>query len=181
MMEAAPAQTVAVFKNGPGYRETVHSEMNAIDFSSYKLLHGHFHSHNFSIKYVTKGVEYYNIRGTSYAVNEGQYFLGNAFTQGEVTIDSDSYVKGICIEIAPSLLAEVVSINHAPAGPFPEVEFYNFLTTATFFEHHCKTTETRLGQFLEYNTAMLSPQSFSDQLFAAEFFYGLAGVLVSDM
>lgn len=179
-MSLFAGKTYEIFNNGPVYRARRNGEENVIDFSSFKQFQAKFSSLNFSIKYVTKGVERYSINGKNYPVTEGQYLLTNAFTNGEVIIDSDEYVNGICVELSPELIAEVLAIQFAPANPYPEKDFFTFLTTAVFFEHTYNADKTKLGKYLQSAMPGLSVESFTSKLQKAEFFYGLAEKMLDD-
>lgn len=122
----------------------------------------------------------YRVNGREFHINKSHYLLTNAFTHGEVTIDSRQYVHGICIELSPGLLSEVAAICHDPASPYPQKDFYDFLTTADFFENVYFAANTRLGRYLQHTTEGLSMNSFTETLFAEEFFYGLAEKMMAD-
>lgn len=175
----ASSKTYRVFSNGPVYRERTKPEENVIDFSSFRQLHMPFASRSFSIKYVAAGTELYSISGRSYAVEKENYLLTNAFSQGGVIIDSNQDVKGVCIELSPGLLAEVLAIHHNPESPYPRKDFYDYLTTARFFEHKYKADSTSLGTYLN----QLRPEihnNFTSELYIQSFFYHVAEHIMAD-
>jgi len=106
--------------------------------------------------------------------------LTNAFTSGEVIIDSGQYVNGLCIELSPALLAETLAIFHAPDSPYPQKDFYDFLTTSDFFEKDHNAGNTNMGKYLLQATPLLTSGGLDDELRLGEFFYGLAEQLITD-
>ncbi len=175
----AKTQTYHVFNNGPVYRNNYDGSANIIDFSSYKQLEARFRSRSFSIKYVIHGAEEYQLQNRNYSIGQGSYLLTNAFTAGRVVIDSPTPVKGICIELSPGLLEEVWALNHDPSSPFPNEGFYEYLTTADFFENKCRADKTCLGRYLEGEIPLLTSNGLSDQLCMGQFFYGLAENMIA--
>ncbi|MES2702266.1 MAG: AraC family transcriptional regulator [Bacteroidota bacterium] len=171
--------TCRAFTNGPVYKDIPYNEKNLVDFSCFRHLSTKLSSY-LSIKYVRSGTEMYNLGGRSYNITQGRYLLTNKHSTGSVTIDSDKDVNGICIAISPALLSEVIGTHHDPSGPYPREDFYDFLTTASFFEHDYKATNTALGQYLQNNLATLTPADLTDQLLLSQVFYSLAANLVAD-
>lgn len=179
-MKQPTGKTYSIFKNGPEYRKRCREEGNAIDFSCFRQLHKQLPSHGFSIKYVSEGAEMYHINEREYRVNQGCYLLTNAFTSCGVVINSPTDVHGVCIELSPALLAEVVAVNNAPSNPYPDRDFYDFLTTGRFFEHTYSAANTNLGRYLQAITPVLSATGFADELQAGEFFYNIAEYMITD-
>src|SRR5215207_10599448 len=64
---------------------------------------------SFSVKYVVEGEELYSVNGKKYTVSDKQYLLANKLSEGYVVVDSKKKVKGICIDVAPNILSEVVA------------------------------------------------------------------------
>ncbi|MCD6010920.1 MAG: AraC family transcriptional regulator [Flavipsychrobacter sp.] len=180
MSQNAGEQTFHIFNSGPIYREKPKDELNAIDFSCYKQLEKCLSSKNFSIKYVRYGTEMHTIKDRNYHIGKDKYLLTNAFTDLDITIDSDQYVHGACMEISPSLLAEVLAVHHDPASPYPRKDYYDYLTTAAFFENSYDAGKTNLGRYLQHALPQLHAVSMTDDLYLGQFFYNLAEKLLTD-
>jgi|GEM_PF-893634 len=168
------------FINGPAYRIRQDKEDNVVDFSSFSQLNSKFASRNFSVKYVIQGTEIYSLMQSSYSVVAGRYLLTNAFTHGNVIIDSDRIVKGVCIEIAPGLLAEVLATCSDLGAPYPQMDLYDFLTTADFFECDYSAGKTHLGRYLQRYATSIFTHGDSTDLLLSDFFYCVAENILLD-
>ena len=83
-----------------------------INFSTLSELYCVAPFRSFSVKYVCRGTEKYHVNGNKYTVEDGQYLLANHFSEGFVEIDNT--VRGICIDVAPDVLSEVVASYRRP-------------------------------------------------------------------
>ncbi len=180
MYAAASSKTYQMLNTGPVYRDKPDLALNVIDFSLYKQLHTRFSSRSFSIKYVERGAERYTLNGRNYVIENGRYLLTNAYTSGEVVIDSSQFVKGVCIELSPGIIAEVLATFNDPGAPYPQSDFFEFLTTANFFEHDYDAAKTNLGTYIRRSLGNNSGAHWNDNLFIEQFFYGLAENIVID-
>jgi AraC-like DNA-binding protein len=162
------------------YRQRAEKEENAIDFSVFRQFSAPLTSNGFSIKYVLQGTERYQGAGSQYDVTAGMYLLTNAFWDCEVTIDSTTDVQGLCMDISPAILAEVMATHQMPAAPYPRQDYYDFLTSASFFEHCYPARHTATGQWLQQTVQRVAINDFADPLFAANYFYELAAIVLAD-
>lgn len=135
---------------------------------------------SFSVKYVLEGCERYTVNGKRYPVTNGEYLLANAHSEGSVEIDSDHIVKGLCIDIAPEILSEVVASFMRPDTPLPDSDLDRFFTTADFFENRYPTERTQVGIFLQELGSELSASPHEKREFNKEFYYTLSEKLVAD-
>ena len=135
---------------------------------------------SFSIKYVSKGCENYTINGKEYNVKNGQYLLVNHHCEGSAFLDSKELTKGICIDIAPDLISEIIG-NLLYPDNFNEVgDFDKFFSTSAFVESLHKTTNTGVGKILQQLDQRISMNPFDNHYFEKEFYYTLAHHLVID-
>ncbi len=104
----------------------------------------------FSIKHVVSGTESYCLNGQRFEVGAGEYLLSSRFSEGFVEIDSPrAPVRGICIELAPSLLAEAVSSFRQPGATEADPGLDLFFDSPDFLENQYPAARTRLGRLLE--------------------------------
>jgi AraC family transcriptional regulator len=68
----------------------------------------------FSIKYVTEGVEHYQLNRANYALRPQRYLLVHPEHNGRVLIHSPFDVKGLCINITPHLMAQIMATHQRP-------------------------------------------------------------------
>lgn len=68
---------------------------------------------NFSIKYVSEGVEYYNIDEKEYQVKNNNFIISHPNQQIEVYIDSPTNVIGICYYFDANLVQQIVHATHS--------------------------------------------------------------------
>jgi AraC-like DNA-binding protein len=133
---------------------------------------------SFSIKYVSRGNEHYTVNGNNYQVRTGEYLLANHFSEGMVEIDKE--VKGICIDVAPAMLSEVVASFRKPGTPVPDVSLDIFFNTPDFFENKYRITDTHVGKFLQQLDEEVSKTSGNNFCFSEEFYFTLAEKIVLD-
>lgn len=156
------------------------AKSSLINFSLYKELHCPMLFRSFSIKYVGEGCEMYTVNGNKYEVCGGQYLLANHFSEGFIEIDSKSAVKGICIDVAPDLLSDVVASYRRPDAPIADRTLDNFFNTSDFYENKYHAQNTHVGQFLKKIDHEISVNSFQKYQFSDEFFFILAEKIVAD-
>lgn len=154
---------------------------NIIDFSALKEYYGSVQSEGLSIKYVIEGTERYNLNGQKYPIESGKYLLTNHIQEGSVEIKSHKQVKGICINIAPAMIAEVVSTMHRPDTPYSDIALGQYLTSSLFFENRYDAIQTHLGQaLLEMSRVMLHNRDWQKEGLNIELFYTLAEKIIID-
>lgn len=133
---------------------------------------------SFSIKYVADGNEKYIVNGNKYIIQTGQYLLANHFSEGFVEIDKP--VRGICIDVAPDVLSEVVASYRRPDTPFSDLVLDTFFNTSDFLDNKYQHTETHLGKFLhQFDTALISNPQHAPH-FSREFYFTLAEKILVD-
>lgn len=135
---------------------------------------------SFSVKYVLDGCERYTVNGKRYHVTNGEYLLANTHSEGSVEIDSKQIVKGLCIDIAPEILSEVVASFIRPDTAIPDSDLDRFFTTADFFENRYPAEQTQVGLFLQELGSELSASPHDKREFNKEFYYTLSEKLVAD-
>ncbi len=169
-----------ILNNSPQYRMQYVGEQNIVDVSSIKQLNSRFRSGSFSVKYVMTGTEHYTVSGKHYPVGAGRYLLTNACSAGEIVIDSQQPVQGLCIEVAPGLVSEVLAVNQDYSNPYPDTDFHNFLTGAGFFESDYAVGTTNLGRFIQSAIPLFHCAGPADDLLLSQFFYGVAENMLCD-
>lgn len=155
-------------------------QSNLVNYSSFKELETDLLFRSFSIKYVIEGCEKYRIHGHQFKIQKGEYLLANNFSGGHLIIDNPTTVKGMCIDIAPSILTEVVSgIKHPDVTEFnPDLEQY--FTTNLFPENKYDSKLNSLGKRLEQLSNEFALHVDYEYVFSNEFFYELAERLILD-
>jgi AraC family transcriptional regulator len=133
---------------------------------------------SFSIKYVCSGNEKYVVNGNSYNIKSGEYLLANHFSEGVVEIDKA--VKGICIDVAPDLLSEVVASYRRPDTLIADHVLDTFFNTTSFLENKYNGTGTQVGKLLRNLDLQTSADSEENYSFDREFYYSLAECIVAD-
>lgn len=135
---------------------------------------------SFSIKYVLEGCENYTINGNRFQVQNQHYLLANTHSAGAVEIDSEKIVKAICIDVAPTILSEVVASHLEPDCSIADQNLDRFFTTSDFFESFYPSTQTLLGKTLHTLGTKLSNSPFEKHEFSKEFYYHLSEQLIAD-
>jgi|APTNR8051073442_1049403.scaffolds.fasta_scaffold01667_10 AraC-like DNA-binding protein len=153
---------------------------NTVDYSKLRQFEYALKCTRFSIKYVLRGAEHYRVNGQVFPVRQGEYLLLNPTCEGGGIIDDASMVSGICINILPEMVAEVVTTLFNPASPVAGFDLQQFLRTADFFENQFRTLNTRLGKMLEQFGAMVEREAQTGVVFNQAFFYTLTENLVFD-
>jgi AraC-like DNA-binding protein len=154
---------------------------NAIDFSSYKKLYSAMKFKSFGIKYVSDGCEHYTVSGHKYTVQKGQYLFVNHYHEGFVEIESEYHVKGICIDLDPNIVKEVLACQQGTGNPMPDtIDFDNFFNTANDIVCKCEAEQTHVGRFLHNLHADHVINPFSTNKFSKEFYYTMAEHVLAD-
>lgn len=151
-----------------------------VNFSLYKELYCPILFRSFSIKYVSEGCEKYTVNGNKYPVRKGEYLLANHHSEGYVEIESTKAVKGICIDVAPDLLSEVVASYCRPDTPISDMDLDQFFRSSQFFENKYQSDQTHLGKFLHSFDIELSKNPFENKEFSKEFYFSLAENILLD-
>lgn len=149
-----------------------------INFSLLKEIYSQAPFRSFSVKYVCEGKEKYRVNGNNYHIEAGQYLLANHFAEGFVEIDKP--VKGICIDVAPDMLSEVVASYRRPDTPFSDLSLDIFFNTPDFLENKYCAEQTQVGQFLRQMQFDLPENSTHQYPFSKHFYFTLAEKIVAD-
>ena len=156
--------------------DTFELNKNVVVFSAVKTFYHRTKSEGFAVRYVVNGVEHYNLNGQAYPVEGGSYLLSNATQEGFIEVDSDRQVCGICLNIMPELLSEVVATMQRPDTAFSDVALGEFFSSAYFLENKYVAQQTQLGKML----SDLQPHLFAQSDFNMEFFYTLSEKIIAD-
>lgn len=153
---------------------------NTVDYSKLRQFEHALKCTRFSIKYVLDGTECYQINGQKFQVRQGEYLLLNPACEGQGIIEDRSLVSGICINILPEIVAEVVTTLHNPAAPVADYDLRRFLQTADFFENQFRASTTHLGRVLEQLGGAVAQEARAEVEFNPAFFYGLTEKMILD-
>lgn len=156
------------------------AKRSMIDFSFFRELSSPLKFRNFSVKYVSEGCEHYTVNGNKYSVSQGQYLLANHLSEGSVEINSQTPVKGICIDVSHDLLSEVTASYRRPDSFQPDIALDNFFKGNDFLENKYAAAETILGKYLKKVGATFSADPFSTREFTNEFYFNIAECIVAD-
>jgi AraC family transcriptional regulator len=153
---------------------------NSVIFSTLKQFYHPVQSSGFAVKYVASGIERYHLNDVTLPVAAGHYLLANHTSQGHVLIDANDWVDGICINLNPKLLAEVVASLQRPDTPFADDLLGQFFSTHLFLEKQYQADTTQLGQFLNALALNSGAQKIENWIPDMAFFYGVAERIVAD-
>ncbi len=151
-----------------------------INYSVLKEFYSPSPFRSFSIKYVVEGSELYAVNGTKYLIGKRQYLLANKHNEGYVMVDSKNPVTGICIDIAPDILSEVVSSYLNPNTSFTDLALDTFFNSSSFLENKYDAPQTHLGSLLlQLETSFLENPQQSLNL-NNDFYYTLSEKIIAD-
>ena len=153
---------------------------NSIVLSSLREFYQPVRSQGFAIKYVIDGVERYTLNGSQYPIETGKYLLTNCANEGHVEIESRNHVKGICINIVPEMLAEVVASISRPDTAFTDVALGQFFSSALFLENCYDANQTKLGEMLLRLQRAIQNDTYQHKDFSTAFFYTISEQIVAD-
>ncbi|MFM9947953.1 MAG: helix-turn-helix transcriptional regulator [Saprospiraceae bacterium] len=153
---------------------------NTVDYSQLRQFEHALKCTRFSIKYVLEGTECYQINGQKFQVRQGEYLMLNPTCEGAGIIKDRSFVRGICINILPEIVAEVITTLHNPASAVAEYDLRHFLQTSDFFENQFRASNTHLGRMLEQLGATVTREARTGITFNEAFFYTLTENMLLD-
>jgi AraC family transcriptional regulator len=153
---------------------------NFIDYSVIKQFYSATTFRNFSIKYVIEGVEHYKVNDVDFKLKNDEYLLAGLYSKGTVLIDSKEDVRGICIDLVPEIISEVVANYLDPNASTYDLNGVNFLTSHDFPENKYKAATTRLGAFLQQIEPYIKNANLQSLTFTKEFYYAIVQCLVAD-
>lgn len=155
-------------------------EGNIVDVSSLTEFSSSKLSGNFTLRYVAKGVEQYQVNNTRYNVKAEEYIITNNHSEGSILIDSKEPVIGICIDLSQSLLTEVISGWITRGSNDLDTEFGNYFNNSEFFESKFHFGQTRVGSLLKHIEAKSCENNWKLSFENKCVFYQLAEALILD-
>lgn len=153
---------------------------NTVDYSRLRQFEHPIKCARFSIKYVLEGTESYQINGQKFQVRQGEYLMLNPTCEGAGLINDRSTVTGICINVLPEMVAEVVATLHNQASAVAEYDLQHFLQTSDFFENQFRASNTQLGRMLEKLGTVVAREAQTGISFNKAFFYTLTENMILD-
>lgn len=153
---------------------------NFIDASSLNSVHGNTRFRNIGIRYVGAGSETYTLRDMPFDIGQNCYLVGNQYAEGRIDIESKIPVRGICIDLDPVLVAQVVASHLRPDTAHPDQALDTFFQGEDFPEHLQVAKETFLGKQLLELDALSREKPLKNAQFREDFFYQIACGLVQD-
>jgi AraC family transcriptional regulator len=175
-----PCPMYTVFTNTTKSSLKLPPRSNLINYSLLSEYYCKIPFRSFSIKYVSGGYERYTINDTKFKVASGEYILANNFSNGAVEIESKVPVTGLCIDLAPELLTDVVHTLLHPDVPLGDLSMNTFFDSDDFFESKFKSEDTHLGKILLKLDLMLSKNPYENHQFDSAFYFHIAEQIVKD-
>lgn len=148
---------------------------NAIRASNFKKLETDCPFGGLGIKMVGSGEEVYFLNQRRYSVKAGDYMIGNSFTRSVVQINSHEQVNGLCIDLSPDLIQEVVE----GSGRTQLVQS-DYLLSDQLFVNRYSVHNTILGKLLLQIHHRLHFWDLKNDLLKNELFYRLAEGILAD-
>jgi AraC family transcriptional regulator len=148
---------------------------NAIRISNLKKFEGEIPFAGFAAKFVVAGQETYHIRGKKYQVEKGEYILGNSGTMASIEINGKEDTKGLCVDVAKNIIAEVSEFHFIHARDISE-----FLLSDQFLVNKYNAKNTNLGYALNEISSQISRGTLHNKLLNLELFYSIAESIVTD-
>jgi len=153
---------------------------NSLNYSLIKELDTRINFRSFSIKYVIDGTEKYFVNGKCYEVNQGQYLLANDKCEGSIIVENRGVVRGVCIDIANSLLSEIAGSRIQSGIPFPDADLDKFFVGENFLENKYDSSKTALGPILTQLGNILSNNPLDGYEINHEMYFAIAECIVQD-
>lgn len=150
-------------KNGEIRVSALQAYDSRIDFSA------------FSAKYVVRGCEQYRIDNRTYLVESGEYIVGNASTSSHIIIDSPQTVLGICLDIQPELIQEILDFEY---GSQPELAA--FILQQEKMVNRYTAAHTHLGYAIRHIEQHFEALTRQEAVLHQELFYTLGECMVKD-
>ena len=100
--------------------------------------------------------------------------------RGFAEIESKKSVIGICIDVAPDILSEVISHHLSPDSPITDLSLDNFFNTPSFLENKYQAQQTHVGQFLLGLEKILLSRPEDSKLYNKEFYFTLSEKIIAD-
>jgi AraC family transcriptional regulator len=171
---------IRLFNENFNTLDIIKSKDNSLVFSSLSEFYQPVYSNGFSIKYVVEGIERYTLNNRQYPIETGKYLLSNNTMEGNVAIERGKNAKGICINVLPELIAEVVASRQRPDTAFSDADLGRFFTSNLFFENQYNALNTHLGKTLLNLTKAIQLNKISSEDLTIEFFYEISEQIIAD-
>ncbi len=171
---------ILTHQNWNQVRQGLPGDSHIINYSKLQSIAFEQAFRGFSIKFVVAGQENYKVNGREHQVRAGEYLLTNPHCHGNGYIDSKSMVEGVCIDIQPGLMAEVLGTLQEPGNLQPGYDTRSMLESGLFFEYRLKAAQTRLGQFLNGFSHLITSGQFDLTTLNQSFYYRLTELYLSD-
>jgi AraC family transcriptional regulator len=170
----------SLFNDNKNMIDALKYDNNTVVFSALSDFYNTVNTEGFAIKYVVDGVERYTLDGEKYPIQAGEYLLSNASNEGHVEIESRKTVKGVCINITPNMLAEVVASHCVPNTAYTDITLGQFFNSNHFLENKYNAKHTTLGKILIEMGLSIGKKSLDSGLLNNEFFYAISEKIVAD-
>src|SRR6218665_14231 len=135
---------IHLFNEHTNALDVIRIKQNSLVFSSLREYYQPVKSEGFAIKYVVEGIERYKLNNKSYPIETGKYLLTNDTYEGSVEIEANRNVKGICININPQMIAEVLASKKRPDTAYTDIELGQYFSSVHFLENQYADTQTHL-------------------------------------
>lgn len=171
---------IHLFNEHKNSLDVIRINQNSLIFSSLRAYYQPVKAEGFAIKYVVEGVERYKLNYKNYPIETGKYLLTNDTYEGNVEVEADKNVKGICINITPAIIAEVLASQRRPDTAYTDSELGQFFTSSHFLENQYSDTQTQVGRLLRNLTNKVYQNELSKQDVVKEFFYTISEKIIED-
>lgn len=131
----------------------------------------------YSIKYVLKGKEVYNIEGKNYEVSDGEYLVSNYGKNYGIDINSKENVDGLCLFIHQAFMDDVYLNMNKNEGFLLDHPFAQIFGVE-IHEAICSPHQNHLGNFLHQLHFDLQCENFLTETDSSEIFYHLSRQLL---
>ena len=162
------------------FLKTLQYNNNAIVLSSFRRFYHPIQSRIFAIRFVTEGVEHYTLNGQQHNVEAGKYLLSSGTNEGHIEIDSREVVSGLCVGLAPELIAEVLATMRQPDTAYSDLALGQFFNSSLFLDNQYNGAQTQLGQLLTHINKSVNKNNWHEDDLNMDFFYTLSERLIID-
>ncbi len=153
---------------------------NLVNYSLFKTLDSWIDFRSFSIKYVAEGHERYFVNDNIYDVHAGQYILANDHATGKVEINSKTWVKGICIDVAPALISEALASRLRPDTLQPDANLDKFFTSPDYLDNLYHVADNKVGALLKSLESELTSEKNTIHTIRPDVYFDFATAIVED-
>jgi AraC-like DNA-binding protein len=129
----------------------------------------------FAAKYVVRGCEEYHINNRTYKVHSGEYISGNASLTSRICIDNPQPVLGICVDIQPTIIADILQFEYAKTNAFQ-----SFILDQEGMVQRYSKKHTHLGYAIGQIAHQFEALVLGETTLNSELFYTLGECIVKD-